>query len=298
MVRIARWLSCCAAGLACLVLTLSVATCGGSAAPTTPTSPPVPSVTPTPTPTPEPTPTPPTPNAPPTIKAVFLSNDRVEADGQIDLAADVQDDVTPIDQLAYEWTSDKGTGVFIGTGRQVKWQAPHLKPTPDVYVLTLTVIERYTSGGETKENRTSSSVTVHYNDSYKEIRDMTLTFLGDFSTYSTSPEACVRNFSDSCPGKWDELSDIQTNRAVFKVQSGTYSIDSMTLDPGRTVGTSSGPCTFVSTVKATGKTETATGQCVITGTYDFDRWRWFLCQSNFDHGHVVDALKGPSALTP
>ena len=294
MVRIARWSSYCAAGIACLLLTLSVATCGGSAAPTTPT-PPVAPVTPTPTP--EPTPTPPPPNAPPTIKGVYLSSDRIEADGQVDLAADVQDDVTPIDQLTYEWTSDKGTGVFIGTGRQVKWQAPHLKPTPDVYVLTLTVIERYTSGGEAKENRTSSSVTVHYNDSYREISDMALTFLGDFSTYSTSPEACVRNFSDSCPGKWEELSEIQDNRRLFRIQSGTYSIDSTTLDSGRIFGASIGPCQFVSTVQATGKTETATGKCTLTGTYDFDKWRWFLCDSTFGGTHV-DTLKGSSALAP
>ena len=292
MVRIARWLSCCAAGIACLLLTLSVATCGGSTVPTTPTPPVSPPVIEQPS---EPTPTPPPPNAPPVIKALYASSNRVEADERLSLAADVQDEETPIDELIYEWTSDKGTGTFIGTGRQVKWQAPHLQKTPDTYVLTLTVIERYSSGGETKENRASSSISVHYNDSYREIRDMSLTFLGDFSTYSVPPESCVRNFSDSCPGKAEELADIRANRRDLVIQSGTFSVSSITLDEGRTNGTATLPCQFVSIRNSTGLPETAKGTCIITGTYDAEKWHWWLCDSLF---HASSTKLVPRGLVP
>ena len=274
--------------ISCLVIWLAAAACGSSSGPTTP-SPPSP-------PVPPPTVVPPAPNLPPTIKLVASSN-RVEADNRIDLTADVEDAETPLDQLTYEWTSDKGTGTFIGAGRQVKWQAPHLRPTPDTYILTLTVIERYEFQGETKENRTSASVTVIYNDSYREIREAVETFLRDFSTYATSPDACVRNFSGSCPGKDEELSEIRENRRVYTIKSGSFSIDSITVNSDSTFATTVATCQFVSTINATGKTETATGKCILTSVYDTDKWKWFLCDSFF-HGSSTLSLKALGALVP
>jgi hypothetical protein len=282
-----------AVGVAAVGLMAAAAACGGTSAPTSPSSTP-PQTTPPPVEVPvEPSaPAVSAPNAPPVIKAVYMSSSRVEADEKVSLAADVQDQETPIDQLTYEWTSNKGAGTFTGSGRQVKWQAPHLQKTPDTYVLTLTVIERYSSEGETRENRTSSSVSVHYNDSYREIRDMSLTFLGDFSTYSVSPETCVRNFSDSCPGRADELGDIRANRRDFIIQSGTFSVSSITLDEGKTAGTATLPCQFTSIKKSTGLTETATGTCIITGTYDPEQWHWWLCDSGFRPASSKPAMRG------
>ena len=270
------------------------ASCGGSGARTTPVVPTGPTVSPPPAPAPA---APPPPNEAPVIRGLLADTTRVEADQRVELTADVEDADTPVDQLTYEWTSDKGTGVFIGSGWQVKWQAPHLKPTPDTYVLTVTVIERYDSEGETKENRTSASVAIHYNDSDRELRDLVLTFLGDFSTFSTSAEACVRNFHDSCPGKAEEQSQIQDNRRLYKIQSGTYSIGSISFNADLTLATAIAPCTFISTVNATGKTETATGQCILTGIYDTDKSKWFLCDSFF-HGSSTFSPKALETFAP
>ena len=220
-------------------------------------------------------------NTAPRINVIYMSSNRVEADERLELAADVVDEETPIDQLFYQWTSDKGTGMFIGSGRILEWQAPHLKPTPDIYVLTLTVVERYEDGGEVAENRTSASVKVHYNDSNREIWDLGLTFLNDFTTYTTSPEACVRNFSDSCRGKQAELSDIRENRKNFQILSGKYALNDIALNGNKTFGTSHVSCEFRSLVKATGKTETATGICTLTAVYEPETWQWYLCDSLF-----------------
>jgi hypothetical protein len=292
MLRIDRSSALGALGVALILLAISAAACGGSGAPTMPTPHSVPPSIEPPSDQGPVTPVAPAPNTPPIIKALYASSTRVEADARISLAADVQDEDTPIDQLTYEWTSDKGTGTFIGTGRQVKWQAPHLEKTPDTYILTLTVIERYSADGETRENRISSSVSVHYNDSYREIRDMSLTFLGDFSTYSVPPETCVRNFSDACPGKTEELSDIRANRRDFVIQSGTFSVSSITLDEGSTNATATLPCQFVSIRKSTGLPETAAGKCVITGTYDGEKSRWLLCDSLFHPSSSAPVLRG------
>lgn len=240
-------------------------------------------LSPPPLPMPDPV-VPPTlePNTAPTIKAIYMSSSRVEADDRIDLAADVEDAETPLDQLLYEWTSDKAAGTFIGSGRIVQWQAPHLKPSPDSYVLTLTVIEPYDDGGEpAAENRTSASVEVHYNDSSREIWDLGMTFLSDFTTYTTSPEACVRNFSDSCRGKQDELGEIRENRKNYQILGGTYSLNDLTLNGDKTFGTAHVSCEFKSLVKATGKTETATGICTLTAVYEPKTWKWYLCESLF-----------------
>ena len=58
----------------------------------------------------------------------------------------------------------------------------------------------------------SSSAGTHYNDSVAEISAIAAQFYQDFGTYSVSAAQCVRNFSDSCNGKAEELRDIQDNR--------------------------------------------------------------------------------------
>ena len=53
----------------------------------------------------------------------------------------------------------------------------------------------------------------------------------------------------------------------------------------------------LSIVNATGRTETATGKCILTATYDAEKWKWFLCDSLF-HGSATSSLKGLGALVP
>lgn len=279
-----------------VVLALAAA-CGGG-------SPVLSPLVPTPGPAPVPGPPTPAPNTPPRITTLYALNSRVEADEFAELIADVQDDETSVDQLTYEWSSDKGTGTFVGTGRRVRWQAPHLQPTPDPYVLTLTVTENYEEGGEKNQHKVWASTTVHYNDSHREVSTMTTTFLNDFATFGVSPEACVRNFTDRCPEKFTELNQIRENRRNYRVQSGTIALQSITFNRERTNATAVLSCRFVSTVVIPqtpgvkpGQTETANGTCTITAVYEAAQWRWFLCDSTYK-GSSSFSLKAPESLVP
>jgi hypothetical protein len=262
------------AGFVCVLVILVLASgCGG---PTTP-MPPTPPVEPI-------------PNNAPTVSSLTLSTMRVEADQELLVTAIVEDDVTPIDQLSYVWSAKPFDGTFTGSGRQVRWRAPHLQATPDLYTLTLTVSEQYTVNGVAKENRTTAQAQVHYNDSYAEISKLSVDFLNDFASYSTSPEQCVRNFSDSCRGKADELSDIRANRLNLRIQSATLGTPSVLLNDSLTFANSNVPCTFVSIQNATGKTEMAMGTCLLTAVYE--NFQWFLCDSHFRGTATTNAIRG------
>src|SRR5262245_20627610 len=104
-------------------------------------------ITPTP---PGPPPPPPPVNTPPVIQSLTAGSPRVEADNQIELTAVVVDAETQVDQLQYSWSATPATGTFIGSGQRVRWQAPHLQATPDLYTVKLTVTEKYTAGSEAK----------------------------------------------------------------------------------------------------------------------------------------------------
>ena len=267
----------------CLALLLLVSACGG---PTTPRG--GGTVTPPPV-TPPPVP-PPTPNKAPTIASFTLDRPRVDADQEVVITAFVADDVTPIDQLMYEWSAKPINGTFTGSGPVVRWRAPHAPTTPDVYTVTLTITEKYTESGVAKENKTSSTVQVRYNDSYAEVSKLSLDFLNDFATYAVTPEQCVRNFSDNCRGKADELSDIRANRANFQIQSAALGIPAILFDSAQGFANSDVRCTFVSLKKATGKIETATGTCLLTAVYE--NFRWFLCDSHFQGTATTSATRG------
>lgn len=254
--------------------------CGGPTTPSGGTTPPV-VVPPTP---------PPTPNNAPTITAVTLSSPRVEADQEITVTATVTDDVTPVGQLTYEWSAGPVSGAFTGSGAQVRWRAPHGQPTPGVYTLTLTVTENYTESGVARQNKATAAAQVRYNDSYAEVSRLSIDFLKDFGTYTTSPEQCVRNFSDNCRGKADELSDIRANRVNFQIQSAALGTPAILFDGKLGFANSDLPCTFVSIQKATGKTETATGTCLLTAVYE--DFKWFLCDSHFIGTNSTNAIRG------
>jgi len=233
---------------------------------------------------------PPVTNTPPTIQSLTADAPRVEAGQNVALTAVVQDAETPVNQLTYTWSASPIGGTFTSTGAQATWRAPNMAATPNVYTLTLTVTERYTSGGVQRENNASSSVQVHYNDSIAEITTLSMDFLTDFATYSVSPEQCVRNFSDSCPGKAAELSDVEVNREKFQILDGTFSVTSVTLNGDRSMADVTAPCTFRDIVKATGVHEVVTGTCLLTSVYE--NWRWWLCDSNFEwQGTTTSSLR-------
>src|SRR6187402_2873994 len=167
--------------LCALVAALIIAACGS------------PPVTPSPPPTGgnggggvvEP---PPVPNAAPQIKAIVASDTRVEVGTPITLTATVEDAETPVANLEYRWSAD--TGTFTGNGAVVTWSPAANAQTPADYVITLTVVETYRSSVISSivlENKATSTLTAHVNNSSKELADLALRFLGDFANSSVSP---------------------------------------------------------------------------------------------------------------
>ena len=237
-----------------------------------------------------PTPPPPVTNTPPVIQSLTLDSARIEAGQDVQLTAVVQDAETPTSQLTYAWSASPAGGTFTSQGAQATWHAPAMGSTPSTYTLTLTVTEKYMSAGVQKENTVTSSAQVHYNDSVAEITEITLDFLTDFSTYSVTPARCVRNFSDNCPGKTDELHDVEENRALFEILGGTFSVSSVTLNSDRTAADIVAPCTFRDIVKASGVHEAVVGTCLLTAVYE--GWQWFLCESHFSwEGTTTSSLR-------
>jgi hypothetical protein len=220
-----------------------------------------------------------------------VPNRFADLDEAITVTATVIDAETPADQLKYEWSAD--TGTFSGTGREVTWRAPAQASTPAVVRLNLAVVETYQTTNSqglptTAENRVTGSIDIRLHASAKEVRDMAVDFLVAFSQQRLSPDQIVSNFSDSCPGKRAERGQVADNQATFTITS--YSVEP---NPQTDVAFG-GTCRFrnvagdacvyvpvrwVSTVKADGSTEIATGTDQVSAIYESDRWR--LCDSDF-----------------
>jgi hypothetical protein len=224
-------------------------------------------------------------NSPPVIQSITPASNRSEVNGDVLVTAQVTDQETSPSNLVYNWTATGGS--FTGTGSTVHWHAP-ASGAPALFTLTLTVIENYTvtiPGGksQTGQNQATASTEIHVNDSNKEITNLVLTFLDDFVHSERTPEYCVRNFSDNCSGKQDELSDIQSDRANFindPSRSG-FSVSSITFDDPvhPTFSNVVAPCHFAATNKSTGVFGIANGNCLLTTVYE--NFNWFLCVSHF-----------------
>jgi hypothetical protein len=236
---------------------------------------------------------PPPVNTPPQIKSITLSDTRAEVGTPIAVTAVVEDPETPAANLTYAWSAEAGT--FTGTGADVTWLPPADATTPADYVLTLTVTERYPSGSGTAENKTSSTSSVHVNNSLKELADLSLRFLNNFASSSVSPETCVSEFSDACgTGKKDELSNVRDNRHDFQILSATVRPTSVELPASRLTAKVHTFCAFTSRVITTqpqsggcqlpgacpfNSVQSVEGDCWTTNVYD--QGRWWLCESHF-----------------
>jgi hypothetical protein len=229
-------------------------------------------------------------NPPPIIQTLGPTSNRVEANAELAFNALVQDAETNPASLVYEWTAAAGT--FTGSGAAVRWRAPDT-PSAAPYDVTLTVIERYTVSDpdgrpETRENRSTASTTIRVNNSPRELTTLAMTFVDDFVHSDRSPEYCVRNFSDSCSGKQEELSDITANRQKYIIypEQSSYTLHSINFNTPGSVPTAATQstvrvrCRFANTEKATGKFEIVTGTCRLEAIYE--NWQWRLCESRFD----------------
>ena len=248
---------------------------------------------------PNPPPPPPPANAAPIIDSITIERTRLEAGEETAVTAAVRDTETPVNQLRYEWSASGGT--FQGQAASVTWRAPQGGATPQDYALTLTVIEQYGSAnaqGVRPEHRvvaTSSPIRVH--DSPREVGELALRFLGDFANSSVPANQAVREFSDSCRGKFDELIDIQDNRRDFDIVSSSLQLRSVSVAGNRATASMRVACAFTSRIKQcppdrpgcpVGSLESVAGDCLLTAVYEQNRW--LLCQSNFD-GDLVSSMR-------
>jgi hypothetical protein len=218
-----------------------------------------------------------------------------DVDEVIAIKATVTDNETPPDQLVYEWSADAGE--ISGAGASVTWKAPRPATTPVTSTLSLVVVERYvTPDGSVHENRANRSVAIAVHDSVREVGDMTVLFLEDFSNTPTSPETVIRNFSSKCRGRADELADVRDNRKEFVIDAWHVGEPAVTIQFDAVCGFRARPadaCVAVpvrweSTAIKTGKKGVAEGIDHVTAIYDADRW--YLCDSDFEAGSRTTAL--------
>jgi hypothetical protein len=253
---------------------------------------------------------PPVVNTPPVIESLTIAP-RAEADRPLQITATVKDTETPISQLTYTWSASPQSGTFSGNsvnGSQalVTWQPPKGQKTPDLYTVTLTVSEAYTSAGQAKQNVASSSGTVHYNDSPVEANAVAYDFLVyKFGNINVSPAEVVSNFSDSTQRQPDgsicsdekanELNDVTNNRENFEIRGALFIQTVTSFNSTFTNGIVDGHCQFEDVPKSgpnAGRREFVSGTCHLTTVYE--NFRWLLCVSNFDADGdpVLASLRG------
>lgn len=232
-------------------------------------------------------------NTPPVIDSITPSSTRIEVGTPVTLTAAVTDAETAVSSLTFKWTADNGT--FNGSGATVTWQPSADAATPADYSLTLTVTENYTSAGQPLTNTASKTISVHVNNSPKELADLSMRFLTNFGDSNVSPATCVSEFSDSCSGKSAELSDITDNRHDFQILDRTLRPTSVDIASSQTSATVHTFCAFTSRVITTqpqsggclaspgacpfNSVQNVKGDCYTTNVYETGRWR--LCTSHF-----------------
>lgn len=206
------------------------------------------------------------------------------------VTATIVDNETPINRLLIEWTADAGT--FSGSGPSVRWRAPTGIVAPAQMRLTVRVTEpldAVVGAGPAITQSVTATTTVRVHNSVKEIADLSVQFLLDFSDSNLSPAFVVRNFWDGCPGKADELGDVENNRKNYLITA--YRIDPPTSSTVAFQGTCpfrskkgdgcvQTPVLWNAIYKPTGRSETSQGIDQTTAVYRESRW--WLCDSDFN----------------
>lgn len=224
-------------------------------------------------------------NTPPTIKSIVAQGKRAKQPANfgdygeaLTVTAVVEDAQTNPAALKYQWSAACG-GTFTGTGAQVEWKTPATGANA-----TTCLVELIVSDGPRVVTGTAP---VRLHNSAAEVAAYALEFLNEFADSNLpADERIVRNFSDSCPGKAAELSDVTNNRATRIINSHIYGTPATTVAFGSMCRTKTADACVItsaewqSTVKATGAPETAKGISTISGIYRDSRW--WLCDSSFD----------------
>jgi hypothetical protein len=212
--------------------------------------------------------------------------------------ATVTDAETPLGNLTYQWSAPAGS--FEGAGTSVIWRAPQSFATPGTVVLTLTVIEKYTTGTGSaalqREHRVTADTTVRVHDSAKEVGDMARSFLLLFSDSSVSPEVVVQDFLPGCgaggAGREAELNDVIENRAEVTITQHNIGPATVSINFGgvcafrRRAGDACAqvPVEWRDVEKGTGIPGHTQGTEYLTAIYNGTRWG--LCDAEIDGTHV------------
>jgi hypothetical protein len=274
------------------VLALVVAACGGS--PITP---------PPPNPNPNPNPNPPA-NALPSIESITVQGRRARQPARfadlretVDVTAAVSDAETPVGELTYQWSAT--TGTFSGTGRVVTWTAPDTAAsTPTTVTITLKVIENYGHPGQAKSfsHEVTRTQTLALHDSVKEVGDMSVRFLTEFSKPQTNRDwqDIMRDFKASAcaqPGLVElEREDVVRHYTFFTMIDYRVETPSVSVHFGDGCAFRDRPgdaCAVVpvmwdSVDSRDGIRRATTGLDYIAAAYSTADARWWLCSSDYD----------------
>ena len=171
---------------------------------------------------------PPPNNALPVVTSIFVKGTLPREPAQyatlgetVNVSATVTDAETPVSQLTYEWSSSVG-GTFGPSAATTTWTAPATLPgtTPVNATLTLTVTERVDA---TRNNRVTATSVVNLHNSIKEVGDLAVLVLEDFSK-QLPVDTVMRNFTATCPEAAAERADVARSNADFEIQR--YTVDS------------------------------------------------------------------------
>ena len=238
------------------------------------------------------------PNTAPVVKAIAASETRIEVGTPVTLTATVEDAETPIDNLTFSWTFPAGTTNATGNGRVIAWTPSADLKTPGDFDISVTVTERYTANGVQAENKATSAMTLHVNNSPKELAEMSLKFLGDFANSKLSADQCLGDFSETTPtcarGKKDERDDIIDNRHDFEIVASTLRHTGLTISADKLSATVHTFCSFTSKVISPNPVDESCangacplgsiqgpnqGDCFTTNVYE--KGRWWICESHY-----------------
>lgn len=235
-------------------------------------------------------PPPVTNNAPPVVTSIVVQGTGPREPAQyatlgetVNVTVAATDAETPVAQLTYEWTSSAG-GTFSGNAASVTWTAPVAAATPLNATLTLTVTERF---GTNQTNRVTAASVVDLHNSPKEVGDLAVQFLDDFSN-QRPVDVVMRNFTNKCPTAADERQDVLNQQNAVTVISHTIGTPTTSVPFTGVCGfrsrlgdaCSAIPVSWVSRIKSTGEISNSSGIDHVTALFEDGQWR--LCGSDYD----------------
>lgn len=235
---------------------------------------------------------PPPANAVPVVTSILVKGTLAREPAQyatlgetVNVTATVTDAETPVSQLTYEWVSSVG-GTFSGNAATTTWTAPATLPgtTPVNATLTLTVVERVDA---TRNNRVTATSVVDLHNSPKEVGDLAILFLEDFSRQLPA-DTVMRNFTATCPEAAEERAQVEANNAQNQVLS--YRIDAATTTvsfagtcPFRNVrgdACAQVPVAWTARNRSTGAVGSNSGIDQVTALLENGSWK--LCASDYN----------------